>query len=197
MGKGVGPVNQAAFLREEASRYRVLCDLQEALDLLADEPRISELISDSGSNIAMAIPDAATPDDVASVDGGLVKTGGRVRPSGCVKFGASDDITRIILTAMRGNPRSRAAMNLSLKALPACRALGLVIMESIESIESIELIGPDEMVMPAIGPSGRLPEVSLIRGPGEEFGLCLLGASATLLAERALSLARFSEDRKI
>ena len=34
VGKGVGPVNQAAFLREEASRYRVLCDLQRALDLL-------------------------------------------------------------------------------------------------------------------------------------------------------------------
>ena len=139
VGKGVGPVNQAAFFRDEASRYRVLCDMQKALDLLVDEPKISELISDSGSNIAMAVPDAATPDDVASVDGGLLKTGGRVRPSGCVKFGASDDIARIILTAMRGNPRSRAAMNLSLKALPACRSLGLVITESIESIESIRV----------------------------------------------------------
>jgi hydroxymethylpyrimidine/phosphomethylpyrimidine kinase len=190
VGRGVGPVNQAAFLREEASRYRVLSDLQRALDLLVDEPKISELVSDSGSNIAMAIPDAATPDDVASVDGGLVKTGGRVRPSGCMKFGALSDIVRAILAAMRGNPRSRAAMNLSLKALPACRALGLVITESIESIESI---GLDEMVMPAIGPSGRQPDVFLIRGPGEEAGLCLLEASATLLAERALSLARFRE----
>ena len=27
VGKGVGPVNQAAYLRQEANRYRVLCDL--------------------------------------------------------------------------------------------------------------------------------------------------------------------------
>ena len=188
VGRGVGPVNQAAFLREEASSFRVLCDLQRALDLLVDEPKISELISDSGSNIAMAIPDAATPDDVASVDGGLVKTGGRVRPSGCIKFGASGGIARTILAAMRHDPHSRAAMNLSLKALPACRALGLVIAEP---------VGLDGIVGPAIGPSGRLPDVFLIREPGEEAELCLLEASATLLAGRALSLARFSEDRKI
>ena len=139
----------------------------------------------------MAIPDAATPDDVASVEGGLVKTGGRVRPSGCIKFGAPGGIARTILAAMSFDPHSRAAMNLSLKALPACRALGLVIAESIESI------GLDGIVGPAIGPSDRLPDASLIRGPGQEAEFYLLGASATLLAARALSLARFSEDRKI
>ena len=81
-------------------------------------------------------------------------------------------------------------MNLSPKALPACRALGLVITD---------LIGPDdEGVLPAIEAPGRPPDVSLVRGiRGGEPGLCLLGSSATLLARRAVSLARFAEDRKI
>lgn len=70
VGKGVGPVNQAAFLREEASRYHVLCDMRDALDLLGIEPKIFELIPDWGSNLGMAIPGAATPDDVALVEGG-------------------------------------------------------------------------------------------------------------------------------
>jgi hypothetical protein len=81
-------------------------------------------------------------------------------------------------------------MNLSLKAMPACRALGLVITDFIGL--------DDEVVLPAIEAPGRLADVSLVRGiQGDEPGLCLLGSSATLLARRAMSLARFSEDRKI
>ncbi len=190
VGKGVGPVNQAAYLREEASRYQVLCDVQTAVDLLGDEPKISELIPDLRSNLAMAIPHARISDDVASVKGGLVKAGGRVCPSGGIKFGISGDIARIILAAMSRDSRSRAAMNLSLKAMPACRAQDLVITE---------LIGPDdEGVLPAIEALGRLPDVFLVRGiQGEEPELCLLGSSTTLLARRAVSLACFSEYRKI
>jgi predicted fused transcriptional regulator/phosphomethylpyrimidine kinase len=56
----------------------------------------------------------------------------------------------------------------------------------------------DEVVLPAIEAPGRPPDVSLVRGiRGKEPELCLLGSSATLLARRAMSLARFSEDRKI
>jgi len=190
VGKGVGPVNQAAYLREEASRYRVLCDLQKAVDLIGEEPKISELIPDLGSNLAMAIPHARNSDDLASVEGGLVKAGGLVCPSGCIKFGTSGGIARIILAAMSYNSRSRAAMNLSLKAMPACRALGLVITEFIGF--------DDEGALPAIEAPGRPPDVFLVRGiQGEEPELCLLGSSATLLAGRAVNLARSSEDRKI
>jgi hydroxymethylpyrimidine/phosphomethylpyrimidine kinase len=188
VGTGVGPVNQAAYLREEASRYRVLCDVQKAVDLIGDEAKISELIQDLGSNLAMAIPHARTSDDVASVEGGLVKAGGRVCPSGCIKFGTSGDIARIILAAMSRDSRSRAAMNLSLKALPACKALGLVITEP---------IGVDDTGAPAVEVPGRLPDVFRVSWPGKEPNLCLLGSSATQLARRAVRLARFSEDRKI
>jgi predicted fused transcriptional regulator/phosphomethylpyrimidine kinase len=164
--------------------------MQNAVDLLRDEPKMAELIPDWGSNLAMAIPHARTSDDVASVEGGLVKAGGRVCPSGGIKFGTSGDIAGIILAAISRDSRSRAAMNLSLKALPACRSHGLVITD---------LIGPDdEGVLPAIEAPGRSPDVSLVRWiRGNESELCLLGSSATLLARRAMSLARFSEDRKI
>lgn len=119
-----------------------------------------------------------------------MKAGRRVCPSGCITFGTSGDIARIILAAMRRDSRSRAAMNLSPKALPACRALGLMITE---------LIGfDDEGALPAIEAPGRPPDVSLVRVvQGGEPVLCLLGASATRLAGCAVSLARSSEDRKI
>jgi hydroxymethylpyrimidine/phosphomethylpyrimidine kinase len=190
VGKGVGPVNQAAFLREEASRYRVLCDMRDAVDLLGIEPKIFELIPDSGSNLGMAIPGAVTPDDVALVEGGLVEDGRRARPSGCIKFGTNGDIARTILAAMSRDPRARAAMNLSPRALPACKALGLAIME----LNRFD----DSDAIPVIDCPGLLRDVILVQGAtGEGARLYLLGASATLLAQRAVDLARGLEYRKI
>ena len=57
IGKGVGPVNQVAYLREEANRFRVLCDMQKALDLIRDEPGIFEVIPETGSNLAWPFPE--------------------------------------------------------------------------------------------------------------------------------------------
>ena len=59
VGKGVGPVNQAAFLREEASRYHVLCDMQDAVDLLGNEPKIFE--ADFGFGIKSRHGHSQTP----------------------------------------------------------------------------------------------------------------------------------------
>jgi hydroxymethylpyrimidine/phosphomethylpyrimidine kinase len=191
VGKGVGPVNQAAFLREEASRYHVLCDIQYAVDLLGNELNLFQVVLDPESNLGMAIPCAAKAADVASVEGGLVKDGRQVRPSGGIKFGTIGDIAQTILAAMSHDPLSRAAMNLSPKALPACKALGLAIME-INRLDDWEVI-------PGIEAPGLLPDMILVKGaPGEEPRLYLLGASATLLARRAVSLAGASgEHRKI
>ncbi len=191
VGKGVGPVNQAAFLREEASRYHVFCDIRDAVDLLGNELNLFKVVLHPGSNLGMAIPSAATPADVASVEVGLVKDGRRVRPSGGIKFGDFGDIASIILAAMSHDPQARAAMNLSPMALPACKALGLSIME-INQFDDWDAI-------PGIEVPGQLPDVILVKGaPGEEPRLYLLGASATLLARRAVSLAGgFGEHRKI
>jgi hydroxymethylpyrimidine kinase/phosphomethylpyrimidine kinase len=190
VGKGVGPVNQAAFLREEASRYHVLCDIRDAVDLLDNESNLFQVVRDPGSNLGMAIPNAATPDDVAFVEGGLVRDGRRVRLSGGIKFGAMGEIACIILAAMRFDPRARAAMNLSPKALPACKALGLAIME-------INRFGDWEAISGVEAPV-LLPDAILVKcAPVEEPRLYLLGASATLLARRVINLAGALEYRKI
>jgi predicted fused transcriptional regulator/phosphomethylpyrimidine kinase len=160
------------------------------VDLLGIEPKIFELIPDSGSNLGMAIPGAVTPDDVALVEGGLVEDGRRARPSGCIKFGTNGDIARTILAAMSRDPRARAAMNLSPRALPACKALGLAIME----LNRFD----DSDAIPVIDCPGLLRDVILVQGAtGEGARLYLLGASATLLAQRAVDLARGLEYRKI
>ncbi len=198
VGHGIGPVNQAAALREEADRFRVLCDMQKAVDLLLDEPNIFWLIPEVGSNIGMAIAGAACKEDVAAVEGRLVRAGGKARPSGCVKFGASSHIARVILAAMSVDPRARAAMNLSLEALAACEALGL---ETAQFDRQEEPSGTDTMrwgTLRATEVAGRLPDVIWDSGAlGKEPMLRLLGKSSTEVAHKAVRLARLLRNGKI
>lgn len=119
-----------------------------------------------------------------------MKEGRLVCPTGGIKFGNDSDIARTILAAMSRDPRARAAMSLSPEALPACKDLGLAIME----LDRFD----DSDAIPGIEAPGLLPDVILVEGAsGEEARLYLLGASATLLARRAANLARAFQDRKI
>jgi len=198
VGRGAGPVNQAASIREEADRFRVLCDVQSAVDLLLDEPKILGLIPEVGSNLGMAIAGALSREDVAAVEGRLVRAGRKVHPSGCVKFGASSHIARIILAAMSFDPRAKAAMNLSLKALPACEALGLETAQFDRQEEPSGMATMRWGTLRAIEEAGRLPDVIWDRGaPGKEPMLRLLGTSSTEVARKALRLARLLGDGKI
>jgi hydroxymethylpyrimidine kinase/phosphomethylpyrimidine kinase len=198
VGSGVGPVNQAAALLEEAERFRVLCDLQNAVELIMDDPRILDLLPEVGSNIGMAIMGAVSREDVAAVEGRLVRAGRRVHQSGCVKFGASSHIARVILAAMSFDPMARSAMNLSLKALPACEALGL---ETAQFSRQEEPSGVDTMswgTLRAATETGRMPDAIWDSGaPGKEAMLRLLGKTGTEVALKALRLARFLGDGKI
>ncbi len=72
----------------------------------------ADLIPEVGTNIAYALPNARTPDDVAAVEGRIVRLAGRAHAVGDVGFGASDHVARIVLTAMKFDPAVRAAANI-------------------------------------------------------------------------------------
>jgi len=72
----------------------------------------ADLIPEVGTNIAYALPNARTPDDVAAVEGRIVRLAGRAHAVGDVRFVASDHIARIVLTAMKFDPAVRAAANI-------------------------------------------------------------------------------------
>ncbi|MEM3774960.1 MAG: bifunctional hydroxymethylpyrimidine kinase/phosphomethylpyrimidine kinase, partial [Candidatus Bathyarchaeia archaeon] len=74
IGKGYGPVNPMAYLYREASRYEVLLNLEEAKNLLETHPEVAELIPEVGMNVAMAVRYAESVNDVAAIDGRIVRT---------------------------------------------------------------------------------------------------------------------------
>jgi hydroxymethylpyrimidine/phosphomethylpyrimidine kinase len=95
----------------EDAREAVLATLQAAVDQLGQTMHAG-LIPEVGTNIAFALPDARERDDVAAVEGRIVRLGDRPRPVGPVAFGASDHVATIVLTAMRFDRSIRSAANI-------------------------------------------------------------------------------------
>lgn len=97
------------MMQEE--RAKVADRLGEAVKLLV-ERMDARLIPEVGMNIVYALPDARSKDDVAGVFGRIVRLGEAVHPVGEIAFGASGHVARIVITAMRFDPRIRSAANI-------------------------------------------------------------------------------------
>ena len=92
-------------------REEVLRALRAAVAML-EQSMDASLIPEVGTNIAYAIPGARDTEDVAAVQGRVVRLAGKAHPVGDVAFGASDHVARIVLTAMKFDPAVRSAANI-------------------------------------------------------------------------------------
>lgn len=190
IGGGAAPVNQLAHALEEAERYRVLKKVQEAVELIEKNLPV-ELIPEVGCNIAMAIPNASSLSDVAAVSGRIVKLKGVAHAVGCVSFGASEHVARIVLTAMQADGTKRAAMNIrySEEALSACEKLGLSMATFSREDEPEGVSTMEWGVNEAIKSAGMVPEVIYdIGAVGKEAMIRLLGGDAKEVAGRAVEI---------
>lgn len=108
VGHGVGPVDQAGAIREDAYRFRAISQVENAARMMMDEPSMRSFMPENGIDLGMAIPGAATPDDIASCRAcdGVMK--------GCARFGNDCGSARVILEAMKLDPERRAAVGLGM-----------------------------------------------------------------------------------
>lgn len=191
-GRGVSPVNPLGTTLEEKERYLVLRDLKEAVLILEESPYFSKLIPEVGCNIGMAIPGASSYEEVAAVEGRIVKHRERASPVGCVSFGASRHVAGIILSGLRYNPEIRAAINVrySERNLSLCRESGLSI-SSFDRAEEVENVSNmDRGTAEAIKKHGGVPQVISDKGGfGKEPMIRLLGTNAVEVAKLAVRLA--------
>ncbi|AKB31760.1 Phosphomethylpyrimidine kinase [Methanosarcina siciliae HI350] len=193
VGRGVGPVNPLGKALEDKERYLALEDVKEAVLILANSPEFAKLIPEVGCNIGMAIPGARNYEDVAAVEGRIVRCRGRANPVGCIDFGASKHVAGVILAALREQPGIRAAMNVkySEEILATCRSLGLGIslFDREKETEGVSTI--DRGSSEAIKEYGGVPGVIYDEGGvGKEPMIRLLGTGASDLAKLAVELAR-------
>ncbi|MDD1709915.1 MAG: phosphomethylpyrimidine kinase [Methanoregulaceae archaeon] len=92
-------------------RTMVLLALEDAVKELI-QVMAADLIPEVGSNIVYALPQARDKEDVAAVQGRIVRLGNSPHPVGPVDFGASDHVARIVLTVMKFDPEVRSAANI-------------------------------------------------------------------------------------
>ena len=125
IGKGIPVNNPISTMYEDSCKYKVLEELTNAVDQLTKIKNFERLIPETQSNIVYAIPSAKNVEDVAGVDGRIVKVGNRAVPSSSIKFGASRHVATSILEYMKFNQLVRSALNIKNdeKILDKCNRL--------------------------------------------------------------------------
>ena len=179
-------VNPARRMRIDADRYSVLENLKEALRLLKRTRGFKEVIPEVGTNIGMAIEGATGIEDVAAVDGRIHPTHDGIH-SGCVEFGVSSHIARMILTMMRHEPNKRSAINIKYtpELVSACEDAGLQVayFEREKEPTGVETMvwGTEE----ALKHGGRAPDVIFDRGAyGKEAMIRIFDTTAVGVVKR-------------
>lgn len=195
VGKGRVPVNPMATLFNEAEKHRVLEDVSKAAKMIEDHLEFLPHMAEVGTQVAMALPYASTKGHVAAVEGRIVKFVEKAKAVGCVKFGASDHVARIVLTAMKHDPSKRAALNLRYDQdlVEAFRKLGRVVSSFDRGLEPPEVKvmeggtlvwGVEEAIKAVEG----VPDVVYDLGEvGKEPMIRILGNSAMDVVEKALA----------
>ncbi|MCD6445987.1 bifunctional hydroxymethylpyrimidine kinase/phosphomethylpyrimidine kinase, partial [Candidatus Bathyarchaeota archaeon] len=198
VGKGYGPVNPMAYLYRESSRYNVLMNLEKSKALIEANSEVGELVPEVGMNIAMAIPYAENVNDVAAIEGRIVRTSRGAKAVGEPKFGVSSHLARYILELIRHDKNKLAALNMKFSEdyLKILEKWGLRIsyydrkMEP-EEIKNVEGMTVQWGLKEAIKNIGMVPDVIYHRGDiGKEPMIVLFGEQAYNLAELITKLAK-------
>ncbi len=192
IGKGAAPVNQSGYVLAEAGKYHVLKNVTEAVELIENSKEFSDLIPEVGCNVAMGIQDASSVFDVAAVSGRIVRLKKAPHAVGCVAFGASSHIARIVLTAMHYNNSMRAAINIrySEEAILACKELGFCVGSFSREDEPQGVSTMEWGVSDAIRRAGKIPDVIFDKGGvGKEAMIRVIGCDAVEVAGKALRIA--------
>jgi len=159
---------------------------------LIENNMAAELIPEVGCNIAMGISKATSVSDVAAVSGRIVRLKGAPHAVGCISFGASSHMARIVLTAMQADGSMKAAMNIrySEEAVSACEELGLNTASFSRENEPAGVSTMEWGINEAIRSAGRVPDVIYDTGDiGKEAMIRLLGRDAVEVARRAVEIS--------
>jgi hydroxymethylpyrimidine kinase / phosphomethylpyrimidine kinase / thiamine-phosphate diphosphorylase len=195
IGRGFGPTHHFGDLYRQAARYDILLELEAALTQLR-AGGIAAMIPEGQSNLGLALPHATTPQEVAAWKGRIVRVSEDICPVGDLRFGASQNIATIILTAMRFDPRYRSAMNIrySQEILQACQAANLSTAQFTSRDESLaaESCGGstfDWGLTEAIQGIGIVPDIIYELGMvGREVMVWVLGHNALEVARKTLMI---------
>jgi len=193
VGSGVAPVAQLDWTVEAAERFNVMKNVSQAVRRLEECGECAGLLPEVGSNVAMAVPGASGLEDIAGVEGRVVRHHGRVQSVGCIAFGASSHVARIVLAAMKFDPSLHAAMNIrySTNIIDACNMIGLHVASFLREDEPQGEQTMEWGTVHAFTHAPQVPDVIYDTGGiGKEAMVRLIGYDALHVVERAITIAR-------
>jgi hydroxymethylpyrimidine kinase/phosphomethylpyrimidine kinase len=186
IGKGLKVIDSLATMERELLRYPVLVELDEAVQALEDM-LCRDWIPEVGINFAYALPQARYYEDVCALRGRIVGLGNEARHVGCLGFGASRHVARIVLAAMHYDPEMRSALNLrySTDNLSKLRATGLDVASFDRRKEPKGVRTMEWGTATAIERVGKVPDVIFDKGGmGKEPMIRILGHNPLEVLEK-------------
>lgn len=177
-GKGAKVLNHMFLKEREAERYSVLSDLEAALAKVVNLPGFQTLIPEVGINFVYSLPCPENLEDVAGIKGRIVNAGGRALVAGCVDFGASKHVARVLLAASSKDRNIRSAMNIrySKEMLNAVKSAGLSTASFSRDEEPPGVSTMEWGTLKAIESQGSVPDVIYDEGAiGKEPMIRILG----------------------
>jgi hydroxymethylpyrimidine kinase / phosphomethylpyrimidine kinase / thiamine-phosphate diphosphorylase len=125
IGKGLPIANPFSSIYREANRYRILVELQQAVEHLCTLDRFYTLIPETQTNFAYALSNAVHVSDIAAVRGRIIKVENTAAPASYVKFDASSHVASALLAYMSVNPDFRCAINIRFdrRVVDICKSL--------------------------------------------------------------------------
>ena len=171
IGKGDVVVNTMVKLKGDTDKFQVLDALDAAAAKIVDTVP-DEMVPKGGMNIAMALKDAAGPEEIAAIERRMTVHNGLLRKNGPSKFGTAEGLSYILLTVMKHDPSHRCIMSI---------AYGDDIMDVMEEVGMTTVtaeMGKDkfsEATEKALKKSKRIPDAIVVdKGPKKERTIWLL-----------------------
>lgn len=89
-----------------------LAKIKEVTDFICSSKKYCRLIPEVRTNVAIALPNAKTLDEIAGVDGRITIVQGMPKCAGPITFGATNHTGRLVLTAKKYDSRISAVINI-------------------------------------------------------------------------------------
>jgi hydroxymethylpyrimidine/phosphomethylpyrimidine kinase len=111
VGKGIQVVNPIVKMKGETDRFKVLDSLDAAASKIVNSVP-EEFVPKGGMNIALALEEAAGPEEIAAMDKRIkVHNGSLV--CGPAKFGVAEHLSYVLLSVMKRYPDVRCIMSVA------------------------------------------------------------------------------------
>ncbi len=200
LGRGSGPVNHSAPLIKDRARVGVLEDLERAGEALSALEGLARLIPEARLNLALALPFADGPEEVAAFSGRVTCTEqGRVLVAGGPRFGASTHLARVLLSARRVLPGLTCVANIRhdaeiLRAARACKLEEAWFDRAEEPRHAKEMEGSTldwgtYQALDSHPHPGRVDMVCDRGGPGQEPMIRIFAGSVDVLLDKLARVA--------